>query len=69
MLVLSRKPNETIRLTIPENLPPGTVIEITAIDVRSNTVRLGLTAPRSVQIVRAELVDESADPQLSADAA
>ncbi|ADG70089.1 carbon storage regulator (plasmid) [Planctopirus limnophila DSM 3776] len=59
MLVLSRRPHESIRLTIPENLPPGTVIEITTLEVRANAVRIGLTAPRSVQIARSELVDES----------
>ncbi len=47
MLVLSRKPQETIVL--------DGGITITIVDVRGNQVRLGIEAPRSIVIRRGEL--------------
>ena len=49
MLVLSRKPGEAIRI--------GDDIEILIIEVRGDTVRIGIEAPRSVDIFRKELLD------------
>lgn len=52
MLVLSRKTGEAIRI--------GAEIEISVLDVRGDTVRLGIEAPRSVQVWRKEIYDEIA---------
>lgn len=48
MLVLSRKSQETIRI--------GDDIEIRIIEVKGDTVRIGIDAPKSVDILRGELV-------------
>ncbi len=49
MLVLSRKPNESIKI--------GDDIEIKIIEVKGDTVRIGIEAPKSVEILRGELVE------------
>ena len=49
MLVLSRGKNESI--VVGEN------VQVTVVDVRGNTVRLGITAPRSVPVHRREVYD------------
>ena len=48
MLVLSRKTNETIKI--------GDDIEIRILEVKGDTVRIGIEAPKSVDILRGELV-------------
>ena len=48
MLVLSRKINETIKI--------GDDIEIRILEVKGDTVRIGIDAPKSVDILRGELV-------------
>lgn len=47
MLVLSRKQNEKIII--------GDNISITVLNIRGNTVRIGIEAPRHISVVRAEL--------------
>lgn len=47
MLVLSRKPNETIVI--------GTNICLRVLAIKGNTVRLGIDAPLEVPVRRAEL--------------
>lgn len=49
MLVLSRRKDETIMI--------GDSVEITIVDIRGDTVRLGITAPRSVSVHRKEIYD------------
>ena len=49
MLVLSRKPGESIQ--IDEN------ISVTVSEVRGGRVRLSIDAPRSVRIVRKEVLE------------
>jgi len=49
MLVLSRQRDETIMI--------GDEIEITVVDIRGDKVRLGINAPRSVQVHRKEVYD------------
>ena len=51
MLVLSRKKNE--KIVIDEN------IVITIVEVRGDRVRLGIDAPRSVPVVRQEVLEEN----------
>ena len=50
MLVPSRKPGEGIRI--------GDDIEISVVEVRGDTVRIGIDAPRSVPVFRRELIDQ-----------
>ncbi len=47
MLVLSRRKDETIMI--------GDSVEITVVDIRGDTVRLGITAPRTVSVHRKEI--------------
>lgn len=47
MLVLSRRKDETIMI--------GDDVEITVVDVRGDTVRLGIQAPRHVSVHRKEI--------------
>ena len=49
MLVLSRQRDETIMI--------GDDAEITIVDIRGDKVRLGITAPRHVQVHRKEVYD------------
>lgn len=49
MLVLSRRVGESIVL--------GTDITVTVLDVRGDLVRIGIAAPRSVEVHRAELLE------------
>ena len=50
MLVLSRKPGETIMI--------GEEVEITVVDVRGDKVRIGITAPKHIRIMRPDAVDK-----------
>lgn len=52
MLVLARKPGEVIKL--------GDEIEITVVRIGPNTVRLGIKAPKTWNIVRKELTEKPA---------
>ncbi len=62
MLVLSRRINESIQI--------GTDIEVTIVDVRGDVVRLGIEAPKDIQVWRKELWDNIvAENQRAADAA
>ena len=49
MLVLSRQRDETIMI--------GDQIEITVVDIRGDKVRVGITAPRDVQVHRKEVYE------------
>ncbi len=49
MLVLSRQRDETIMI--------GDEVEITIVDIRGDKVRLGIDAPRSVQVHRKEVYE------------
>lgn len=49
MLVLSRQRDETIMI--------GDDVQITVVDVRGDKVRLGITAPRHIQVHRKEVYD------------
>ena len=49
MLVLSRQKDESIMI--------GDEVEITIVDIRGDKVRLGINAPRSVQVHRKEVYE------------
>lgn len=49
MLVLSRQRDETIMI--------GDDIEITVVDIRGDKVRLGINAPRTIQVHRKEVYE------------
>jgi carbon storage regulator len=51
MLVLSRKPSERILI--------GDDIAVTVVRIGPNNVRIGIEAPRSMNIVREELCDSA----------
>jgi len=50
MLVISRKENQRIKI--------GDNIEIVIVSIDKNQVKIGIEAPRDVQILRSELLDE-----------
>jgi len=52
MLVLGRKKNERIRLTIND-----LEIWITVCDIHENKIRLGIEAPKDVKIQREEIIN------------
>ena len=53
MLILTRRSGETILI--------GDDIEVTVMRVSGNQVRIGITAPEDVHIVRGELLEEGAE--------
>jgi carbon storage regulator len=50
MLVISRKENERIKI--------GDNIEIVIVEISKNQVKIGIEAPKEVQILRSELIEE-----------
>jgi carbon storage regulator len=54
MLVLSRKLDERIQITVPPSAVPQ-IIQLLIIEVRGDKVRIGLNADRSVMIHREEI--------------
>ena len=54
MLVLTRRKNQSIRI--------GDDITITVLEVKGDQIRLGITAPRDVQVFREELLGEPKPP-------
>ena len=57
MLVLSRRPHESIVITAL-----GRTIRVKVVDIRGDRVRLGFDAPDEVEILRQELVQDSPEP-------
>jgi carbon storage regulator len=58
MLVLTRRKNQSIVI--------GDDIIITVLDVKGDQIRLGITAPRNVQVYREELLEALKDANTSA---
>lgn len=61
MLVLSRKAGDTIQI--------ATNIEVKVLEVKGDTVRIGIEAPRSIEIVRGELLQSITEENTEALAA
>jgi carbon storage regulator len=57
MLVLSRKRGEQIVI-------PDSSITITVVNVKGDTVRLGITAPQEVTVFREEVLERKQLPRL-----
>jgi carbon storage regulator len=53
MLILTRRPGESIQV--------GEDIEISVLEIRGNQVRLGITAPADVLVLRSELLNKAPD--------
>jgi len=58
LLVISRKKDDTILL--------GDDIEITVISVDNNTVKLGISAPKDVSILRKEIYEKVKEENIKA---
>lgn len=58
MLVLSRRKDETIMI--------GDDVEITIVDIKGDTVRLGIDAPRSVAVHRKEIYEAIQEENIAA---
>lgn len=61
MLVLSRKTGDTIQI--------ANDIEVKVLEVKGDTVRIGIEAPRSIEIVRGELLQSVTEENTEALAA
>jgi carbon storage regulator len=57
MLVLSRKSGEKVRI--------GRDITVTVLEAQGNRVRLGISAPTRVRVLREELCDPLIEPLIS----
>jgi len=60
MLVLSRKQKQQIKI--------GDDVVLTVLQVKGNTVRLGIEAPKEIHVIRGELEDSRASKQTGATA-
>lgn len=58
MLILTRKKNEVLRI--------GDDILVTVVDIQGDQVRLGISAPRDIQILRQELYQAVKDSNTQA---
>lgn len=66
MLILGRRPHQTIEIRVPPG-SSGELILVTVLDVgsRTRTVRLGIEADRSVEVLRGELTWKSRPPSIA----
>ncbi len=53
MLVVTRRPGETIVI----ELPTGELIKVIVLSVKGNQVKLGTDAPKQLPVVREELLE------------
>lgn len=60
MLVLSRKKDETVTMTVPPSETP-TTITVTQVDIRGDKSRIGFDAPREVEITRPDYKSDASD--------
>ena len=57
MLVLSRRPKESLRITFGER-----TLTVTVIEMLGNKIRLGFDGPRDIQVTRSELLPAREGP-------
>ena len=66
MLILTRRPGESILIDIPGDLDPNTPVselfangpmEVRILSQKASTVRIGIDAPEKLEIVRSELME------------
>ena len=57
MLVVSRRPGESVVI----ELPSGELIEVVVLSVKGNQVKLGTDAPKHLPVVREELLERVAE--------
>lgn len=55
MLVLARKEQEGITMTLTKDLAAGSTIKIVAVEVVGRNVKIGIDAPSSVRVNRDEI--------------
>lgn len=58
MLILSRKPGESILI--------GEGIEIKILEIDSNQVKIGINAPKSIKVIRSEILQHANQENLAA---
>lgn len=58
MLVLMRRPGETVELRLLEDLPKGTILRVTVVAIERARVRVGFEAPLTVAVDREEIADK-----------
>jgi carbon storage regulator len=58
MLVISRKKDQKIKI--------GDDIEIVIVDIGKNQVKIGIEAPKNIQILRSELIEEIKEQNIKA---
>ena len=58
MLVLTRRTSESITI-------PACELTVTVLSIRGRSVRLGVSAPRTVQVHRSELIEVALPPGAS----
>jgi carbon storage regulator len=51
MLILTRRPNQTLTI--------GSDITITVVEIRGSQVRIGVSAPTDVTVLRGEILDKA----------
>ena len=57
MLVLSRKKNQTLVVTVPANQREAVDIRVMVTDIKGKIVRLGIDAPVAVPVKRGEMLE------------
>ena len=68
MLVLSRKENQSIRLTVkPSEAPTEITLVVVNDRDKHGYIRLGFEAPQSVHILRTELIPAGSDASTATD--
>ncbi len=55
MLVLTPRKMESIIITIPEGVLPGSEVVVTIVEIRGDKIRLGINAPREIPVHREEV--------------
>lgn len=62
MLIITRYDGQDTVLQFPEGIEPGATVTIKAIRCAAkNRMKLGITAPKSVVVLRQEVIDRQAE--------